>query len=664
MPDLPKPRPYREIFVYSPLVEGVHLRFGPVARGGLRWSDRREDFRTEVLGLVKAQMVKNTVIVPVGPAQITFPLVPREDSDTGDESLEARRIQKDQLGQDPFGGALNHTMLYLCMGFDDARGTFEFQKPLFEPDGRVRVHWDAAGQQEIFSRINEEIRRHSRAQGGSFVANPLWNLPNVRHLITAHPLGGCPMSDDFITGATDQFGRVYRKDGSMHDGLYVADGSLLPSALSINPFLTISAISERIAERIVRNLQGEAFPAPPPSIGFAGVSALEIVKRPEAELERIFQAAPSLAIETMLNSGLDPIIDPVTKVIRNDTAWKGFFPAGHVLNRMSALIYTGFQKRFQKEGSKFTGLTSDTDGRINARNSLEQLDLTEQKGDLEPGRYILLRYLDPPWQGFYDIFKVINKDLLIGRVYLGQFPNGQRLFTFPMTRVYGFNNMKVDDHRRLWERTAVPTKEELNGVWRMDVISNANQAGGIAHLAFDLKPDGRLESRYQLMGLIEGLVMPSFASNHFQLTDFTGFHDEIRKIDRDLMIGKWVIELPPEAAALPQFGSLGIFHQEKIPGDNRPRFGYYYILTRTGQSVLPANSLLGPLLNAQLPAGTGLEFDEEMDGWYFPEQPTPQPGRAGDLTIADRIPREGRPGRRRALPFQGYDVRQRHQRLH
>jgi len=66
VPDAPKPVPYREIWVYAPRVEGVHLRFGPVARGGLRWSDRREDFRTEVLGLVKAQMVKNTVIVPVG----------------------------------------------------------------------------------------------------------------------------------------------------------------------------------------------------------------------------------------------------------------------------------------------------------------------------------------------------------------------------------------------------------------------------------------------------------------------------------------------------------------------------------------------------------------------------------------------------------------------
>ncbi|NYI67974.1 NAD-glutamate dehydrogenase [Spelaeicoccus albus] len=63
---LPKPRPKYEIWVYSPRVEGVHLRFGDVARGGLRWSDRREDFRTEILGLVKAQMVKNALIVPTG----------------------------------------------------------------------------------------------------------------------------------------------------------------------------------------------------------------------------------------------------------------------------------------------------------------------------------------------------------------------------------------------------------------------------------------------------------------------------------------------------------------------------------------------------------------------------------------------------------------------
>jgi glutamate dehydrogenase len=86
LPFLPAPRPQFEIFVYSPRTEGVHLRGGQVARGGLRWSDRQEDFRTEVLGLMKAQMVKNAVIVPVG-AKGGF-VVKRPPADGGREALQ------------------------------------------------------------------------------------------------------------------------------------------------------------------------------------------------------------------------------------------------------------------------------------------------------------------------------------------------------------------------------------------------------------------------------------------------------------------------------------------------------------------------------------------------------------------------------------------------
>ncbi|MGH3467241.1 MAG: NAD-glutamate dehydrogenase, partial [Thermocrispum sp.] len=93
VPDLPEPRPRFEIFVCSPRLEGVHLRFGAVARGGLRWSDRREDFRTEILGLVKAQAVKNAVIVPVG-AKGGF-VVKNPPAPTGDPSAdrEAHRAE-------------------------------------------------------------------------------------------------------------------------------------------------------------------------------------------------------------------------------------------------------------------------------------------------------------------------------------------------------------------------------------------------------------------------------------------------------------------------------------------------------------------------------------------------------------------------------------------
>ena len=95
IPELPSPVPWREIFVYSPRVEGIHLRAGPVARGGLRWSDRRDDFRTEILGLMKAQRVKNAVIVPTGAKGGFFAkqLPPGDDRDAFvAEGIEAYKI--------------------------------------------------------------------------------------------------------------------------------------------------------------------------------------------------------------------------------------------------------------------------------------------------------------------------------------------------------------------------------------------------------------------------------------------------------------------------------------------------------------------------------------------------------------------------------------------
>ncbi|MGH3720735.1 MAG: NAD-glutamate dehydrogenase [Pseudonocardiaceae bacterium] len=93
--ELPEPRPAFEIFVCSPRVEGVHLRFGLVARGGLRWSDRREDFRTEVLELAKAQTAKNAVIVPVG-AKGGF-VVKRPPTPTGDPRLDREAVQAEGI---------------------------------------------------------------------------------------------------------------------------------------------------------------------------------------------------------------------------------------------------------------------------------------------------------------------------------------------------------------------------------------------------------------------------------------------------------------------------------------------------------------------------------------------------------------------------------------
>jgi hypothetical protein len=458
---------------------------------------------------------------------------------------------------------------------------------------------------------------------------------NLRHLITAHPLGGCPMGDDYLQGAVDPFGRVFAGDGSVHQGLYVTDGSVIPSALGVNPFLTISALTERFAELRIRN----AYPAAARQVSMAGIDALDAIDYNEDQLEALFRRCPTMGIDTLVNKGGPPQIDTAAQTIRNDAYWKGFFPQGHVLNAMSSAIFTGFRKQFGVQNGKYNGITSDTDGRIQARNSLEEIEINhDTKGTLEPGRYILLRYLDPPWQGFYDVLKVINEDLLIGRVYLGEFPNGARMITFPMSRLYGFDQMTAPDHQALYATATVPAPADLEGVWRMDTVSNANHAGGIAYLQFDNKPDGSFAARYELLGLMEGLVVPSFLKDHFQLNDFTPFHDEIRKVTADFLVGTYMTALAPAVAGLLGTSSLGLFHAQA-----NGQFGFYYTLTRMTRKELPTNTLLQPFLDAQLPDGVGMLFDEQMQGWYFPSMFTPASDRAGDLTIGARIPAAGDP---------------------
>ncbi|OFW10856.1 MAG: hypothetical protein A3H96_20725 [Acidobacteria bacterium RIFCSPLOWO2_02_FULL_67_36] len=570
----------------------------------------------------------------VAAAQRVFPSLQREDSDTGDEAEEQRRINLDLRAGDThdLDGALNHTMLYLIMGQDDARGRMVLDSSWPHPGGRVRVVWDDAGRQRLYTMMHEELRRHARTLGASYIANPMWSFLEIRHLLTAHPIGGCPVGEDYEHGAVDEFGRVFSGDGSVHDGLFVADGAILPRSLGVNPFLTISAMAEQIAERKVRELAGEPYPARPTQVVVPSIDPLEIVGMEEAELERLFRSRPTADIAAIVNSGRHAI-DVARGIIENDTGWRGFFPKGHVLNAMSAALFTGFRKQFRSEGGNYLGVTSDTDGRIHARDTLEEVTIEKGIGTLEPGRYLLLRYVDPPWRGFYDLLKIVDRDVVIGRVYLGAYPSGVRLFTFAMTRKYRLTEMTVAEHVELFEGGTVPSPETLAGAWRMDVISNANQLRALATLAFELKPDGRLESRYQIGGLLEGLVTPRFLQDHFELRDFTPFHDEIRTLSADALIGKYVAELPDGVAPIP--GSLGLLHAE-----GNHRFGCYYVLTRSDDRRLPANTILRPFLDMHLPDGLGMTFDEEMDGWYLPgadDAPESRPAGAVDCSFRLRM---------------------------
>lgn len=140
-------------------------------------------------------------------AKAAFALLHGDPTYAGNESAQNQRTLNDSDLLHPYriDGALNHTMFYLVMAHDDARGTMVFDAPWYEPDGRMNIQWDGAGREIIFTRINEELRRHARALQANFISNPLWSIFKTRHLVTAHPLGGCPLGEDYLHGAADEF---------------------------------------------------------------------------------------------------------------------------------------------------------------------------------------------------------------------------------------------------------------------------------------------------------------------------------------------------------------------------------------------------------------------------------------------------------------------------
>ena len=177
-----------------------------------------------------------------------------DDTDGGlsDELAEAKRVAIDLARWSP-NGALNHSMLYLAMAIDDSRGILSL-----DDDDKLDIDWPSVKRDPIFDVIEKELHEgHATTLGGTFLqlerVNPWPRKAN--NLITAHPLGGCALGDDADAGVVDADGQVFDGEGGVHQGLFVVDGAVVPMAVAVNPFLTISAIAERISSTMPGNLR-------------------------------------------------------------------------------------------------------------------------------------------------------------------------------------------------------------------------------------------------------------------------------------------------------------------------------------------------------------------------------------------------------------------------
>ncbi len=193
-------------------------------------------------------------LAPVLPALLSAgALAFGDDTDGGfaDEVSEAARVQQ-SLVFGAYHGAVNHTQTFLVMSHDNAKGRISLD------DGHIAVSWPGVADQPVFEKVSRMLRAATAATGGTYTRNPLQGDLLGNNLITVHPLGGCAMGETRATGVVNHKCQVFDTDPAappetIHKGLYVCDGSIIPRSLGVNPLLTITAISELAMIHLARD---------------------------------------------------------------------------------------------------------------------------------------------------------------------------------------------------------------------------------------------------------------------------------------------------------------------------------------------------------------------------------------------------------------------------
>ncbi len=292
---------------------------------------------------------------------------------------------------------------------------------------------------------------------------------------------------------------------------------------------------------------------------------------PTKTLDSFFERQ-NLPMQTLVNSGVRRI-DVQACTVYNDQYWKGFYASDSLLP--SWVFQNGFNKRFTSDGGTVKGVTSTFDDSIQGQNKLSLIDPND------PSKGILLEYVEPQFALFYDILKIISQDVVIGKAFTGKYPVGARLLSFSMARKYGFDFMSAQDHKELFEKYGkVPDPSKVKGDWEGRMVSNASLTPPLFKFRYDVDSTGRVSCKWNFMNILKGDSKIEFTQQQMLMFDFTNFHDEIRMITDDVMVGKYA---PVGQQVLNIIGdrSLGLLHFEKTAEGTRPCI-YYYIRRVSG----------------------------------------------------------------------------------
>jgi choline dehydrogenase-like flavoprotein len=408
------------------------------------------------------------------------------------------------------------------------------------------------------------------------------NDPKNLLLGSAHPQSGNKIGNNANDSVVDSNCKVHG-----FKNLFVCDASVFPTAVGVNPQISVMTVASIIASRIARDWNANYSKIEiTPNIGrtCAMSQPMYCLRR---DISQMFDSIePQYGTEILVNSPSEKAddsnwsFDPASMTIRNNSHWKGIFPRDSDIVNTLVLYSGGFWKRFNKEGNDIKGITHPYEVNVHAKNRALEKELPGF------GKAILLEYLEAPYNQFYDVLKIVDKDTILGKAFFITPTPGREMLTFSMSRKYPFEFMDEEDHEMVYKSMKKPTLESMIGVWKGQLISDSAWTEPVFTFRYYFDDEKKLKNDYLFGRLLAGTAKVEEKEDHLEMYDITGnFHDELRQVNEDTVIGKYYSAPNFVNSWLPP--GLSFIHVDY----SRPSIYLPYILKRVGNDSAFRNSV-------------------------------------------------------------------------
>ena len=396
--------------------------------------------------------------------------------------------------------------------------------------------------------------------------------PSNLLLGAAHPQSGNKIGAEPDKSVVDSNCKVHG-----FKNLFVCDASVFPTALGVNPQVTVMTVASIIAERIAKNWEKYGKIPIRKSLGETCDISQPMYCLRNNLSDMFDKMETKYGVQMLVNTASETLnetnwnFNPTTLMITNNTHWKGLYPRDSDIPNELTHYAGGFWKRFTKTGSQISGITHPFEAPVFAANKAIDKNLPGF------GKVIVLKYIDFPYNGFYDVLKIVDDHTILGKAFMGTPEPGKEMLTFSMSRKYPFEFMTEDDHEMLYSKMKKPTLDLMVGVWDGYLISDSAWTPSTFRLRFYME-NGVLKDDYIFGNRFSGAAQVIDKSDHIEMHDVTGsFHDEIRKINENILIGKYYAPASELLKYIP--GGISFFHADQ----SKSRSYLPYVLKRIGE---------------------------------------------------------------------------------